>query len=487
VESITQRLVDFAMKTNYDDLPKAVIHESKRVLLDSLGCAVAGLSSEKGKFAVKLATQLGGPTESSIFGTGCKVACSNAAFANGELINSQDYDADAQGHFSPALIPGPLALAEKVGATGKDLILAVALGHEITMRMRSGLPTIAETVIKGPDKGKNFLAPVYGYGFAVIGGTAACGKILKLDRENMFNSLGVAGYISPVACGGKYREPHPAVMTKYTAQGWTCQTQVTAALLGGMGYRGDHTVLDGDYGYWRFFAPSEKWDLNLVIDRLGEEWHVQTLVYKFYPCCTISHTCMDGLSYLMEKHNLKAEDIEHITLYINQGIQDPNRANNINYTKEIVNQIDAQFSIFYPVAALVNGVKKTDWQDLDTIRNTKITEFMKKISIEDYPDWDKIHMAHPGSIPNAVEVTAGGKKFKEDRLYRKGYGGVVRKPANAAPYLDNIRATDEELSQKFIENTSRVLPWAKTNEAVERILNLEQMGNIGELSKLITL
>ena len=484
MKSLTKQLVDFTMKTNYEDLPEDVIHESKRVLLDSIGCAIAGLSSEKGKYAVKLATGLGGPAESTIFGTGFKVACSNAAFANGELINSQDYDADAQGHFTPALIPGPLALAERVGATGKDLILAIALGHEITIRMRSGLPTIAETIRKGPDRGKNFLAPVYGYGFTVIGGTAASGKILKLSRENMFNALGIAGYISPVACAGKYREPHPAVMTKYTSEGWTCQAEVTAALLGEMGYQGDPTVLDGDYGYWRFFAPSDKWDPNLVTEKLGKEWHVQSLNYKFYPCCTISHTCMDCLGYLMEKHNLVAEEIEHITLVIDKGIQDPNRANRINYTKEIVNQIDAQFSIFYPVAALANRIPKTDWQDLQNIRNPKILEFMQKISLEDYPDWHTTQLAHPGSIPNAVEVTARGQTFREERLYRKGYGGIVHKPENAAPYLDSIRATDEELGQKFTDNTSRVLTWDKIQEAIECIFKLEQLSNINELTRL---
>ena len=108
----------------------------------------------------------------------------------------------------------------------------------------------------------------------------------------------------------------------------------------------------------------------------------------------------------------------------------------------------------------------------------------KILIVEDYPDWHRTHLAHPGSIPNAVEVTARGQKFREERLYRKGYGGIVHKPENAAPYLDSIRATDEELSQKFTDNTSRILPWAKTLEAIECIFNLEQLNNINELTKL---
>jgi 2-methylcitrate dehydratase PrpD len=93
----------FVVGIKFEDLPEDVVYETKRVLLDSIGCAIAGITSDKGKISIQLARRLGGPPESSIIGIGDKVSCSNAAFANGELINALDYDAIY--HIPPFVIP----------------------------------------------------------------------------------------------------------------------------------------------------------------------------------------------------------------------------------------------------------------------------------------------------------------------------------------------------------------------------------------------
>ena len=69
MEEMMQKLVDFATGAKFSDLPENAIHEVKRVVLDSIGCAINGLSIERGKIAVDLARKLGGPPESTILGT----------------------------------------------------------------------------------------------------------------------------------------------------------------------------------------------------------------------------------------------------------------------------------------------------------------------------------------------------------------------------------------------------------------------------------
>ena len=125
MSSVTQELADFAVDISYEELPLEVVHESKRLLLDSLGCAIGGLSTEKGKVSVSLARRIGGNPESTIIGTGDKVSSAPAAFANGELINALDYDAlFSPDHVSPFVLAAPLAIAELKGSSGKDLIVA---------------------------------------------------------------------------------------------------------------------------------------------------------------------------------------------------------------------------------------------------------------------------------------------------------------------------------------------------------------------------
>src|SRR5512147_2690489 len=98
MRKITEDLLRFIVGTTYDSLPDQAIHEAKRSLLDAMGCALAGIATDKGRIAASVSGRLGGTAESTIIGLGGKVSCSNAAMANGELINALDYDAISHVH-----------------------------------------------------------------------------------------------------------------------------------------------------------------------------------------------------------------------------------------------------------------------------------------------------------------------------------------------------------------------------------------------------
>ena len=156
MRAIAERLADFVTKARFSDMPEDVVHETKRVLLDSIGCAIGGHSMDIGRISVELARRLGGPPESTIIGTGDRVSCVNAAFANGELINALDYDAGSAGHDTPVVIAASLAPVEGVQASGRDLLLAIAIGHEIATRLllaKGGLLSVTTEGDEG-DKGQ---------------------------------------------------------------------------------------------------------------------------------------------------------------------------------------------------------------------------------------------------------------------------------------------------------------------------------------------
>jgi len=103
MSNLTQELASFAVDTKYEDLPVSVVHEAKLLLLDSIGCALAAITTDKGKMSLALARRLGGPPESSIIGMGGKVSCSSAALANGELICTLDFDVLTAGTYRQVL------------------------------------------------------------------------------------------------------------------------------------------------------------------------------------------------------------------------------------------------------------------------------------------------------------------------------------------------------------------------------------------------
>jgi len=284
MENVMETIVNFVDRTKFNDLPKYVTHEMKRLILDSIGCAIAGYSTGRGKIAAELALKLGGRPESTILGTHDKVSSADAAWANGELMNCLDFDAISGigRHDVPTPVSGVLSVAEGIGASGKDLIVATALGLEVSGRIKSAVEGMHAP---GPGEGQMLWPAVNGYSNASLGAAAGVAKLLKLNQEQMANAIGIAGYLCPPNTMRKWIETSPVRMAKYGPPGWGAKTGVTAAMLGEMGYIGDTDLFDGDYGFWRYTGKNKgEWNSDKVIAGIGSKWVAHQINYKQYPC-----------------------------------------------------------------------------------------------------------------------------------------------------------------------------------------------------------
>jgi 2-methylcitrate dehydratase PrpD len=462
MRKISDDLINFIIKTEYTDLPSDVIHEAKRSLLDAFGCAVAGITTDKGKIAVSVSKRLGGPEESSILGIGDRVSCVNAAMANGELINGLDYDGIA--HIHPFAIPPALAIGESIKATGKDLILSTVIAQEIAKRFVMALSNMQNKILaeaKTPDVFGNANETIFG-------GTAGAAKLLKLQNKEMAHAIGIAAYLCPLPVCRDWEDTTPKSMIKYVSTGWICQTSVTSALLAAEGYTGNPTVLDGEYGFARFYG-AERWSPEMVVDGLGQDWQFMNMAYKLYPCCRFFHGQLDAFTTILEKNALFPDDIESVTSYALPFV-----ANQAPY--DVQTQVDVQFSLPFVFAAAAHRVKVgAAWQDWETIRDPKIQQFMKKITMVVDPRAVETKRKDPKSWPARVEVKAKGKLYKEETLYPKGTNFTA------------FQASDDELIEKFRNNTARFLPMNKIDRAVESILELEKVEDVNHLTPLLTL
>jgi 2-methylcitrate dehydratase PrpD len=459
---ITDDLVNFVIKTKYTDLPADVIHEAKRSLLDALGCAVAGIATDKGKIAVSLSKRLGGPQESSILGVGDRVSCANAAMANGELINGLDFDAIS--HIHPFAIPPALAMAESAKASGEDLILATVLAQEIGKRFIMALSNMLAKLTeeaRTPD--------VFGNSNeCIFGATAGAAQILNLGAKEIAHALGIAAYLCPLPVCRDWEDTTPKSMIKYVSAGWICQTSVTAALLAKEGYTGNPHVFDGEYGFWRFYG-AERWAPEMVVDGLGEQWRFMEMAYKPYPCCRFFHAQLDAFVSILKENKLLPDEIESVRTY---GI--PFVANAAPY--DVQTQVDVQFSLPFVLSAAAHGVKASAaWQDWGTIRDPKIRSFMNKVTMNADPKAMEIKRKDPRSWPASVEVTARGTTFRAETLYARGTN------------FTDMRTSDEELVRKFCTNVERLLPGPKIDRAVECIFGIDKVEDVTELTSLLVL
>jgi 2-methylcitrate dehydratase PrpD len=280
--------------------------------------------------------------------------------------------------------------------------------------------------------------------------------------------LGLAGCYCPVPSSRKEFDATPRQMVKYAPAGWLCSGAVTCALLAGMGFTGDTTVFDGEYGFWRFYG-SKKWEPDVVLDKLGKRWLFLEISYKPYACCRYFHSQLDCFISIIEKNNLRPEEIEKVRSFGFPFFTD-------SPPQEVITQIDAQFCAPYVFAVAAHRVKiGADWQDWDTIRNPKIKEFMKKVTVQVHPEAVGAKNKDRRSWLAKVEIEARGKTFTEERMHAKGTA------------FTDVRATDEELVAKFRGNAIRFLTEDKIEKAVKMLYELEKMDNVGELMKQVTL
>jgi 2-methylcitrate dehydratase PrpD len=450
-----QALTKFIVETGYEDLPPEVIHETKRILLDSIGCALSGTTSEKGKIATRFAKRSESRKESTLIGFGDRVSCSDAAFANGEYICALDFDDITHPqHVTPFVLPAPFAIAEAYNASGKDLILAVAIAHEVAARLGIAISNFFELMHN------DSLVPIQGYSSCVFGGTAGCVKIMKLNAEKVSHALGIAGYAAPVQATMRFGFSIPAGMTKHLPAGWINQDEINAALMADMGFLGDVSVFDGDRGFWRY-AGSQRWEPQKVVKKLGREWIFPgVMIYKPYPSCRALHTGLDCLYNLMDKHNIKCDEIEQINVWGGPEATIPTFTN-----RKIANQVDSQFSIPYMFSVAAHRIRiGPEWQDMETLRDPQIVKFMDKIIPRVNPGFKKAFDKNPDTELTKVEIIARGKSFTEERENARG-----------RQYKAELKISDDELTEKFKRNASRLLPSHKIDRVPEQIFKLETL------------
>ena len=184
-QETTQVLAKFAATLSYGDLPERVREHCKNLLLDALACAVAGHQGEETGQVAALASALAQGSESSVIGGG-QLSLAGATLLNGYLVTAVtmcDVHRATMTHVTPEIVPPALAIAERDGLSGRDLLVAIAAGCEVTTRIGIGLdyPVFRARGWHGP----GILGP--------FGAAAAVGSLLKFDADCMARAFGLAG------------------------------------------------------------------------------------------------------------------------------------------------------------------------------------------------------------------------------------------------------------------------------------------------------
>jgi 2-methylcitrate dehydratase len=464
-KSIARQISEFAVNLKYEDLPEEVVFEVKRYLYDSIGCAYGAYHTRDVNIIRDIYKEMGGIGESTVIGFGDKIPAVNSALVNSLMIRSLDFN-DIYWKEDPShpsdIIPAALSMAERVGASMEDVIVAIVLAYEFEQRLcLFAIPGIRERKWHHATL-TQFVSPI------------VAGKILGLTVDQMVNAIGISGsHNHTIGCptAGKL------TMMKNTVDPMAVQSGVFAALMAEKGYSGTEKVFEGKEGFMDCFygwnakleemepidmqgreALGEwKWDLDALLGGLGESYKIMECSMKAFPCEALSHVHLTAVINAVKNNDIAYDNIEEVTVTTIARacdiLFDPHK-----YRPD--SRETADHSLPYCVAAAIVDRKVTTQSFSDEkIKDPKIWEVIDLIKGEASQEFEEMF---PEKQPSKVVVkTKDGREFSEYLEYPKG---DPREPM-----------TMEDLDNKFEALATDIMGKNRMEEIKDTIFNCDQM------------
>ena len=328
--TITETLAAHVAAARPDGIPEAVTRATRQFVLDTVAVAWSGADAPGGRALRDQAAADGGTAEATLWVWGGKFPAATAAFVNGVSAAALDYDSVYEAgsvHADVVVVPAAWAMAERTGASGKELLAAVALGTDIACR-------IGKAARKNSGWFYTSLAGVFG-------GAAACARLLKLDADGIANAMGLA--LSHV--GGTQQALLEKTDAKRLQSAFSARSAVFCAQLAAAGMSAPREALEGTYGYFRKY---EDCDPGVLLAGLGETWENTRSAIKKYPSCTANHAPVESALALIKELAIGPDDVTEVEVTLSPF---SHRLVGGPFEPAANPQVAAQFSIQYSLAS----------------------------------------------------------------------------------------------------------------------------------------
>jgi 2-methylcitrate dehydratase len=450
--NVTSTMARWAADLRYEDIGAEAVHEAKRYLLDSLGCALGGYQQEDVAMALEVLDEIAGNGPATVIGSGRRMDVVSAALANALMVRVMDYN-DIYWQQDPShpsdIIPAAMAAAERQRLDGRELIVGIVLGHELEMRLcEAAFPGIRE---RGWHHATltAFVAPV------------VAGRMLGLGWEQIQHAIGISASrhctMGAVTAG-------KLTMMKNTVDPMATQSGVLAALLAERGFTGPEHVVDGKEGLVHVMGP--EWKLDVLTEGLGDSWRIERCGMKAFPTEALTHAPISAVLDLVRQHDLAPDDI--VTVRIRSLaraadiLADPSKYD--PRSKET-----ADHSLPYVIAAAIADRQVTPRQfEIDRIMDERIRSQLHKVEVvadaeieRDFPRLQRVHV---------TITTADGRQLMRELDYPKG------DPRNPL--------TDAEIEAKFVALADPVMTPAAQQRLTRAVWSLDRQDSVVNVMSL---
>lgn len=439
VSAETRDLLTFVCDLPTADVPAAVLHESKRCLLDFLGVAVGAAREPAPAILTRQLQLLGGDPQVAVYGTGTRLRATDAALVNGVAAHVFDFDdthVPTILHPTTPLYAAGLALAEWRDRPGVELLAAHALGYELAARASLALY---------PEH--------YDVGWHMTGTTGtlaaagAGGRLLGLRPAAMAHAVGIA---ATQAAG--HREQFGA-MTKSFHAGHAAASGLLAALLADGGFVAAPDSLQGRRGM--FHVMSTRSTPADLVDGLGARWEITRNGIKPYACGVVTHPSIDAVRTLARDHGVRPDDVHRIALSVHPLVAE------LTGTADPRTELEAKFSVIFTCAvALLEGHARQRQFTDENVHRADVRALMGRIAVVPSDD-----VPHEACVARARLVDGRELTVRVD--------DATGTPGN--------RMTDDELLAKFHDLVDDVLGVARAGALADLVWDVDRAGSVADL------
>ena len=442
----TATLARFASTLDYDRIPQRTREYTKSLLIDTLACQLAGHQGEETHQMAALAGSLAQSNEASIVG-GDRLSLAGATILNGYLVTAVtmcDAHRATLTHITPEVMPPAMAIAERDGLSGRDLLVALTAGCEITVRVGLGLdfPAFRKRGWHGP----GILGP--------FGSAAAVGRLLKFDEDTMARAFGLAGS----QAAGTFAAWGTPTVKWHQCRG--ALSGLMAALLAQTDFVATKEFLTApDGGLYNAYVDGGK--PEAAVEKLGEHWELEQIALRLWPAASTIQGAVTAMFDLVEEHKVDPARVKKIRVLMSPFAE---KMHGIfpNYN----GKFEALLSTHYVAAVILHDRELTLSQyEPSRYNDPKLKSFAA----------DKVECVADGSLKGVetkLEVELeGGSNIRVDCAVPRGA------PENPL--------TPQQLEWKFRTYAKERLSPTRIDEVLNAVQNLEQLKNVRELMDML--
>lgn len=443
---ILKTISEYGAKDSQGQLPEKVVLHAKRAVLDWLAALYPGTKVSPGLELVKACQDELGVGASSVIGYNTSAFAATAAWINGSVSHSVEFDdifRDAVYHPGCPVIAAALAIAQSKNKSGMQLLNAIVVGYEISTRIGAAVQ---------PSHYKYF------HTTGTVGCIGAAAAVAALCAPGNATVMQHAIATATTFASGLQQAFRSDAMTKALHAGHAAAVGVRAGQAAASGVTGVEDILEGDVGFAAALSAGANWKVALA--GLGEEYNITRITQKNHGCCGHTFSSIDAALLLQQQQGFKAADIEGIHIETYQTAIDVTG----NFAPETA--FEAKFSLPYAVAhALQFGSVRLEAFDKQRLEDKSLRKLITKISL--LPDSE---MTARFPLHRSARVTIALKNGNSVSHYAKDRKGDPELPLS-----------NEELDNKFDELVIPVLGNEKAEKLKRQIWQIEQL-NVNELS-----